>query len=358
MRINGKRKGMILLMGAGPGDPGMLTVRASEALSRCDLVAFDEKVSPQILDIASENVERIPLHPATMPGDPAHRQTLSMLLRRAAQGDTVVRLYVGDPFADSRAVDDALFLRDAGAPFQIIPGISVTSAAGVASGVALFQPALSCSVFVTRGPYYFNPGMKHLHAEREDSSPIPNPVSQRPHKPGLTIRRSRKEPLPARVEGEFRIRLPEDIVAQNPIPLSSAPPAVNKETECSAREWERMAKAADTLILLEAERHLRSVREGLLFGGRAADEPVAVVASPRTASQVIVYTTIGKLVNDCLDKTLSPPVVVYVGDLVNLHSQLISADNLDTQEVDRPEPVAVSVQDDLDVPTTDDDDDW
>jgi len=119
----------VFLVGAGPGDPGLLTVRGDEVLRRADVVIFDRLSVASLLDLAPAGAERInvgkfPGHP-TVPQDAINE----LLVTHGRTGRTVVRLKGGDPFVFARGGEEALALLDARVPFEVVPGI--TSAIGV-----------------------------------------------------------------------------------------------------------------------------------------------------------------------------------------------------------------------------------
>ena len=119
----------VYLVGAGPGDPGLLTVRGDEVLRRADVVIFDRLSVASLLDLAPPGAERINV--GKHPGHPTvpQEQINELLVEHGRAGRTVVRLKGGDPFVFARGGEEALALMAAGVPFEVVPGI--TSAIGV-----------------------------------------------------------------------------------------------------------------------------------------------------------------------------------------------------------------------------------
>ena len=127
--------GTVYLVGAGPGDPKLITVRGAEVLGFADVVVFDRLASPALLDLAPAQSERI--YAGKEPGRSAMKQEdiNALLVERALAGDTVVRLKGGDPFVFGRGGEEALACVDAGVPFEVVPGITSAIAAPASAGI-------------------------------------------------------------------------------------------------------------------------------------------------------------------------------------------------------------------------------
>lgn len=127
--------GTVSLIGAGPGDPDLITVRGLKRLRRADVVVYDRLVSEALLEEAPEWAERIFVGKA--PG----RQVMSqeainaLLVARAREGLAVVRLKGGDPFVFGRGGEEALACTEAGVPWEVVPGISSALAAPASAGI-------------------------------------------------------------------------------------------------------------------------------------------------------------------------------------------------------------------------------
>lgn len=128
--------GVVHLVGAGPGDPGLLTIRARELLAIADVVAHDALVPPPILALAGPSAELLPVgrrHGAGATPYRLHPEVLS----RARAGKRVVRLKAGDPLVFGRGGEEAEELAEAGIPFEIVPGISAALGAAAYAGIPL-----------------------------------------------------------------------------------------------------------------------------------------------------------------------------------------------------------------------------
>ena len=138
------------LVGAGPGDPGLLTVRGAEVLARADVVLHDRLSEASLLDLAPAGAERVDV--GKRPGGPVDQEAINALLvERGAAGLEVVRLKGGDPFVFGRGGEEAQALLTAGVPFEVVPGVSAAIAAPAYAGVPLTHRGLSTSFTVLTG---------------------------------------------------------------------------------------------------------------------------------------------------------------------------------------------------------------
>lgn len=142
--------GSVAIVGAGPGDPELLTRRAARRLAEADLVLYDALIDPAILDLAP-SARRIYV------GKRAGRHAVSqefinrLLVRAARSGQRVVRLKGGDPFVFGRGGEEALALARARVPFEIVPGISSAVAAAELSGIPVTHRSIAAGFVVVSG---------------------------------------------------------------------------------------------------------------------------------------------------------------------------------------------------------------
>ncbi|HEU4480454.1 MAG TPA: uroporphyrinogen-III C-methyltransferase [Actinomycetota bacterium] len=142
--------GLVSLVGAGPGDPGLLTVRGKERLEAADAVVFDRLAHPDLLALAPVSAERIYIGKAYGRHVLEQEELNNLLVFLASQGKKVVRLKGGDPFVYGRGGEEAEALGRAGIPFEIVPGISSAVAAPAYAGIPVTDRRYASSVaFVT-----------------------------------------------------------------------------------------------------------------------------------------------------------------------------------------------------------------
>ncbi|NLL17448.1 MAG: uroporphyrinogen-III C-methyltransferase, partial [Clostridia bacterium] len=130
-----REKGYVYLVGAGPGDPGLLTLKCKECIAGADVIVYDRLVSPRLLDYADPAAELIYV------GKSPDRHTLKqeeinqLLADKALEGKVVTRLKGGDPFVFGRGGEEAEVLVEHGIPFEIVPGITSAIAVPAYAGI-------------------------------------------------------------------------------------------------------------------------------------------------------------------------------------------------------------------------------
>ncbi|MBI4342822.1 MAG: uroporphyrinogen-III C-methyltransferase [Candidatus Omnitrophica bacterium] len=145
------KRGRVYLVGAGPGDPGLITVRGQELLRQADVVYYDHLVSPRLLQICPPAVKLAYI------GKEADHHTASQstinarLIREAKSGKAVVRLKGGDPLLFGRGAEEALELARAGIAFEIVPGVTSALAVPAYAGIPVTYRTLSSSVAIVTG---------------------------------------------------------------------------------------------------------------------------------------------------------------------------------------------------------------
>jgi len=132
-----KPAGSVVLLGAGPGDPGLLTLRGLRALNEADVILHDRLVSVEVLGLARRDAERIEVAKQAGNHHTTQEQIHALMLEHAAAGRRVVRLKGGDPFVFGRGGEELEFLRSHGIAYEVVPGITAALACAAYAGVPL-----------------------------------------------------------------------------------------------------------------------------------------------------------------------------------------------------------------------------
>ena len=248
----------VYLVGAGPGDPGLLTRRGAELLARADVVLHDRLVSPEVLELVPAAAVRIDVGkgPRTpgRPDDRGHRdrqghqdrqqdEIARLLVEHGRRSPVVVRLKGGDPFVFGRGGEEIEVLERAGIPWEVVPGVSSAFGVPGAVGIPATHRGLASSVTVVTG-----------HADVAGAGAEGRP------------------------------------------------------------DWEALAAVGGTLVILMGMTNRGAIADALVRGGRPLDTPVAVIEHGTTPAQRTVRTTLAGLAG----VELGPPAVIVVGPVAAL----------------------------------------
>ena len=251
--------GRVVLVGAGPGDPDLITLRGLKWLRRAEVVVYDQLAASELLDEAPTEALRI------LAGKSAGRHCLeqsainAVLIHHAQSGRLVVRLKGGDPFVFGRGGEEILACARAGIAVELVPGVSSAIAVPAAAGIPVTHRGLASSFAVITG--------------HED---------------------------PAKRE--------------------------------SAVDWERLATAVDTLVVLMGVGALPRIAARLLSAGLGAGTPAAVIHRGTTEAEETVAGTLGDIALRAAH--LTAPAIIVIGEVVAFRS-LLARSLLDTVTLDR-----------------------
>jgi len=143
--------GSVAIVGAGPGDPGLITVRGLELLRRADVVVYDRLVNPKLLDEPPAAARRVFVGKACGAHALPQHEINALLIAEARRGHRVVRLKGGDAFVFGRGGEEALALAEAGVAFDVVPGVTSAVSVPAAAGIPLTHRGVASSFAVVTG---------------------------------------------------------------------------------------------------------------------------------------------------------------------------------------------------------------
>ena len=282
MRSEPLFRGIVYLVGAGPGDAGLLTLRGAELLGRAEVVIYDGLVNRELLRFAPPSAEIIygGKHDRTRCVSQAELNAL--LLAKALAGKRVVRLKGGDPFVFGRGGEEAEALAAAGIPFEVVPGVSSVHSVPCYAGIPLTHRHYASSVTIVTG---------HDAPLPEVGRAVPS-ASSEVAKAG-TLRTS------ADVRG-----------------------AVGTPRPTNAVDWAGLAKVPGTLVVLMGLRNIQAIAATLIAHGRSPDTPVAIISRGTAGRQETLVGTLDTIAELASRTGIAPPAVTVIGEVVNLREQL------------------------------------
>jgi len=145
------RRSSVYLVGAGPGDPGLMTVRAMELITKADVIVYDHLIPEGVLDQSRTDATLIYVGKRHGKHTLPQQQINKLLIAHARSGASVVRLKGGDPFVFGRGGEEALALVDAGIKFEVVPGVTAAIAAAAYAGIPLTHRSLASNVSLIPG---------------------------------------------------------------------------------------------------------------------------------------------------------------------------------------------------------------
>ncbi len=246
MRVLSSRVGKVFLVGAGPGDPELLTLKGQRCLNQADVVVYDRLVDSRLPNLSPPTAERILVGKKGGRYSFPQEKINELLASKAKEGKQVVRLKGGDPFVFGRGGEEAIFLAQRGIPFEIVPGVSSALAVPAAAGIPVTHRDVSSSVAIITG-----------HQVTDSEQPV---------------------------------------------------------------EWERVATATDTLVVLMPLHNLRGIVSKLVLHGRSLDTPAAVVEAGTLEGQKEAVGTLRTIVRETDQLGIQSPALLIVGKVVEFRS--------------------------------------
>ncbi|MEO6294184.1 MAG: uroporphyrinogen-III C-methyltransferase [Burkholderiaceae bacterium] len=251
--------GRVYLVGAGPGDPELLTLRAVRLLGKAEVVVYDHLVSPAVLDFVSPTAERIYAGKRRNEHTLRQEQINALLVRLAQEGKQVVRLKGGDPFIFGRGGEELQTLAKSGVAFEVVPGITAASGVSNYSGIPLTHRDYAQTCLFVTGHL-----RQDLHVGNDGDS----------------------------------VDMRADL------------------------DWPALTRPRQTVVIYMGLSGLADICRQLMAHGLAADWPIAIVQDGTLASQKVLVGTLADLPERAKAAGLTSPCLIIVGEVVKLHDEL------------------------------------
>jgi uroporphyrinogen III methyltransferase/synthase len=281
--------GRVYLVGAGPGDPGLLTIKGLDLIRRADVIVYDRLVHPAILKHASPNAELIYAGKKSADHTMKQDEINRLLVEKASEGKTVVRLKGGDPFVFGRGGEEAEALVEAGIPFEVVPGVTSAVAAPAYAGIPVTHRDFCSAVTIATGH-------RRDDGETEDDRQQTTDCTGRPPSPLVSLRQIR---LRRKGEGQG-------------------------EGESDASDGSDMS---DTRVFLMGVENLPNIVSELVKNGRDPSTPVALIRWGTRPEQETLVGTLADIVAKAREADFKSPAVTVVGEVVRLREKLRWFDN-------------------------------
>ncbi len=274
--------GKVFLIGAGPGDPGLFTLRGKAILERADVVVYDRLVSPSILAFCNDKAQMVDV--GKMPTHHKVKQSeINKLLVKFAQempGATIARLKGGDPFVFGRGGEEALELVAAGVEFEIVPGVTSAISVPAYAGIPVSHRGIATSFHIITG-----------HEKEESKQWLVNSKQDAPIETSMRAERSN---------------------------LSSV----------SGLDFGALAKCPGTLIFLMGIANMEMIARRLVECGKDPKTPLAFIEKGTTPYQRTVTCTLETAAETIVRENVTAPAITIMGGVVELGKSLAWRKNL------------------------------
>lgn len=259
-RKNGPR-GKVFLVGAGPGDSGLLTVKGLWCIRHADVIVYDYLASNALLNEASENAELIYAGKRSGHHHMSQGEIQEILIEKAFEGKMVVRLKGGDPFIFGRGGEEALALEAAEIPFEIVPGVSSAYSVPAYAGIPVTHRGIASQVhFIT---------------------------------------------------GHEQMKVQESAIGK-----------IAVDGKDSGVDYAVLAACGGTMVFLMSIKRLPEICQSLIQNGKDENTPAAVIRNGTMGSQQEVIATLGTIAEACRKADIKPPGILVVGEVAELSEKI------------------------------------
>ena len=297
--------GKVWLVGAGPGDLGLFTIKGLEVLQNAEVVVYDALIGDALLTLIPDHAEKINVGKRSGNHRMLQEQINSTLLEKALAGKKVVRLKGGDPFLFGRGGEELELLAENNIPFEIVPGVTSAIAVPAYNGIPVTHRDFTSSVHIITG-HRRSSGNTHSVGRAEASRN-------------------------ADAAGHTAAVIHEDAGEKNGgSSVSDRGQSADKlnEPDGLGIDYEALVRTKGTLIFLMGLSTLPVIMRGLLDAGISPDTPAAVLERGTTAGQKRVLATVSTLEEETDRAQIKAPAIIVVGEVCRLADSFAWAEKL------------------------------
>ncbi len=266
--------GKVYIIGAGPGDYKLLTLKAAEAIKKSEVIVYDRLIDSNVLGFADNGAEFVYVGKQPQCHQVPQNEINQILLKYANEGKTVARVKGGDPFLFGRGGEECEYLHKNGIEFEVVPGITSSIAVPAYAGIPVTHREYASSLHIITG---------HHSAERESNGSRANVLNRNDVENGDSTGDKESSPL------------------------------------C---DFETLAKQEGTLVFLMGVKNISEICNGLMEFGKAPETPVAVIENGTKPEQRVITGLLGDITEKCEQYEVKSPAVIVVGEVAKLSENL------------------------------------
>ena len=326
--------GKVYLIGAGPGDPGLLTLRAHAILEKADVVVYDRLVSPAILGMCNSNAKMVDV--GKMPTHHKVKQSeINKLLVKFAiemPGATIARLKGGDPFVFGRGGEEALELVAAGVEFEVVPGVTSAIAVPAYAGIPVSHRGIATSFHIITGHEKIDERRETRDERRESSSSVllePKAIESTHDEKCKDECVGECLPLASVSTNDKKVvELVETSATLSPRGSTPKTPDESLSEKPVGLDFETLAHCPGTLIFLMGIGNMDFIARGWMECGKDPKTPLAFIEKGTTPFQRTVMATLETAGETIVREHVTAPAITIMGGVVELGKSLAWRKNL------------------------------
>jgi siroheme synthase len=314
-------KGHVYLIGAGPGDAELLTLKAHRLIQQADVVMYDWLVNPDIIKMIPRHVERVFVGKKCGRHSMQQADICQLMVEVALTGKNIVRLKGGDPAIFARAAEECEMLAKHHIDFAIVPGITAASGASAYAGIPLTHRECAQSVrFITAHLSSEKSATGELSSEKSATGELSSEESATGE---LSSEKSATGELSSEKSATGELSSEESATGE----LSSEKSATGElKSPTGEPNWQALVAGArasqssnkgETLVFYMGLKRIDIIMQRLTTHGLMASTPVAVIDQATTAQQQVCIGTLENIAQRVLERNFQGPAVTIVGEVVN-----------------------------------------